>query len=404
MFLNSEIGRLRKVLLHRPCDALERLTPSNCHALLFDDILYSEKAAEEHRAFEDILRSRGVEILILGDLLEETVGNQTAREWLLKNLVKRLYGESSVGKDVYSALIELDPKELAKCLVAGITWKELGITPKGLSGMVNKETNFIIPPLPNHYFTRDSSCWIGGGVSINPMFWAARRGETLNVAAIYKFHPHFAQNNHNVWLDGSDEASETHSIEGGDVLVMSKDCILIGISERTTPQAIETLAKSLFASGDKKKVIAIEIPPQRTSMHLDTVMTMIDHETFCISIAHVEKSRSWSITPGDHPHQLVISENKDLFQTIAAELGLSKLRLISVGMDDSVSQEREQWTDGGNLLALAPGVVIAYECNKHTNKKLAQEGIEIIRLAGSELSRGRGGSRCMSCPLVREAI
>ena len=405
MMINSEIGKLRKVIVHRPRGALERLTPSNCHELLFDDVIFPEKAAEEHKVFEGILQENGSEILLLEDLLHETMENIEAREWVIRKLAKRLYGKgTAVHDDIINLLLKLSSKEISDCLIRGITCDELNFEPKGLTGMLLREDDFVIPPLPNSYFTRDTSCWVGRGVSINPMYWPARRGETLNIAAIYKFHPFFKNNDDfSIWYDGSEMEREYHPIEGGDVHVISKDCALVGISIRTTPQAIETLAKALFAKGDKKKIITIEIPKARSSMHLDTVMTMINYDTFCIGFADADSLRSWTITPGDLEDELVITKNKDPFQAIASEVGVSKLNLITLGGTKPV-QEREQWTDASNLLSIAPGVVIGYKCNVHTNKKLKSEGIEVLSLDGSELGRGRGGARCMSCPIERDSL
>ncbi len=403
MNINSEIGVLKKVLLHRPYKVLKQLTPSNCHGFLFDDVLNPEKAEEEHQYFENKLREHGVEVLLLKKLLAETLENPEAKMWMLKRIVRRLHRDTILGDDLLSLLLEIDVDLLTDYVMAGTTWKELGMKPTGLVGKILLPEDFALPPLPNHYFTRDTSCWIGGGVSINPMFWPARRHETLNVAVVYKFHPKFTSEKFETWYDGSEMKQEFHPIEGGDVLVVSKDCVLIGISERTSPQAIETIAKALFINGDKKKVIAIKIPKTRASMHLDTVMTMIDHDAFCIGFPDIDEIKCWSLESGDSDEKLVVIEEKNVFDAIARELGVKKLRLVSLG-GNQLSQEREQWTDASNLLAIAPGQVVGYDCNVNTNKNLQDAGIEVIAIPGSELGRGRGGARCMSCPLEREAL
>ncbi|MCK4608339.1 MAG: arginine deiminase [Gammaproteobacteria bacterium] len=402
MRIESEIGILRKVILHCPELALHRLTPDNCDELLFDDVLWPEKAFEEHCCFENILRSNGVEVYLLRQLLQETLENQEAKKWLLKYTLKRLYHQSDLGNKLYEYLFTMDAKQLAINLCGGLTWDELDMPNAKLLSEFLSRNDFVIPPLPNHYFTRDTSCWIGNGVSINPMYWPARRGETLNIAAIYKFHPMFTQENFNTWLDGSELKSEFHSIEGGDVLVLNQGCVLIGISERTNPQTIAALAHRLFEKGDKEKVIAIEIPKNRASMHLDTVLTMVDHNTFCTAFpCNIEDIVSWIITPGNNKAGLELHKAKDLRKTIAKELGGGKVSFLEIS-DNPVIQAREQWNDGSNLLTIAPGKVIGYECNIHANAALERAGIEVLTIPGEQLGRGRGGARCMSCPIERD--
>lgn len=402
MRINSEIGRLRKVIVHEAKLALERLTPQNCREYLFDDVLWVEKADEEHSFFQSVLREHGVEVFLLGDLLTETMGNPEARKWLLERAIKRLHYESVLSKELYSYLSELDAKTLAGYLLGGLTWGDMNIKPVGLADSILTATDFVIPPLPNHLFTRDTSCWIGQGVSINPMHWPVRRGETLNFAAIYKYHPLFKKADFEIWYDGSENQGELPSIEGGDVLVISEDCVAIGLSERTMPEAVEFLARKLFASGQKDKILAIEIPKDRASMHLDTVMTMVDHDTFCAAFP-CDTIRSWLVTPGDKEKELVITENEDVFKTLAAILGEKKLKIITPG-GDVFTEQREQWTDASNLLAISPGLVIGYDRNTETNAKLRNQGIELIEIPGSELGRGRGGPRCMSCPIERDPL
>ena len=389
-------------MVHKPDLSLERLTPTNCSDYLFDDVLWTEKAAEEHELFETILKKNGVEVYLLSNLLQETMLNRTARKWLLNKIIKRLHYDSTLGDDLYVFLSALDAESLARYLIGGLTWEEMKMESAGLVSQTLVPEDFVLPPLPNHLFTRDTSCWIGQGVSINPMHWPVRRGETINMSAIYKFHPMFSHADFDTWYDGTDVASELPSIEGGDVLVINSDCVLIGMGERTTPEAIEHLAKVLFEHEVKKQVIAIEIPKDRASMHLDTVMTMLDHDTFCVAFP-CDTIRSWSIVPGKQKNKLKVKFEKDVFKAVAKVLGEKTLKLITPG-GDVFAEQREQWTDASNLLAISPGVVIGYDRNVNTNEKLEKAGIKVIGIEGSELGRGRGGARCMSCPFEREDL
>lgn len=400
MLIDSEIGQLRKVILHQPDLSINRLTPQNCAEYLFDDVLWLDKAIEEHQVFQRVLKEHGVEVFLLQNLLQETVSITSAKKWLLDRLVQHLHHESSFAIELYDFLNHLSPKELTSHLIGGLTWGETGLLPLGFTSRTLEPNDFIISPLPNHLFTRDTSCWIGKGVTINPMHWKVRQNETLNFAAIYQFHPLFTQDSFETWYDGSDFSKDLPSIEGGDVLVLNSQTLAIGLSERTTAQAIEALAKKLFENHSKNQIIAIEIPKKRASMHLDTVMTMLDPQTFCLGI-DLTNLRSWTIRPGENAHDLVVEDNKNVFDTLAKALGNHSLRLITLGPDPFI-QAREQWTDASNLLAIKPGVVLGYDRNTHTNQKLKKAGIEVLPIPGSELGRGRGGSRCMSCPLERD--
>ena len=395
----SEIGKLNKVLLHRPGLELEALTPSTMERLLFDDIPFLKVAQQEHDRFAEVLRENGVEVVYYVQETAKALSTPKIQQSLIEDFLDlSLITSKGMRESLISYLMTFTPEEMVAKLIAGIKKNEVPSDEvHSLMDLIHDDYPYISDPMPNLYFTRDPGACVGDGINIHHMHTQERRRESLLLKYMYKYNRDFATEENKQWYD----LDQDHSIEGGDVLVLSKDMVAIGLSQRTTIAGIERFARNLLAKSSFKKVLVFDIPKTRAFMHLDTVFTMVDYDKFTIHPEIEGPLGVYEITMGAGG-ELKFNAMKDELQNILAmELGIPAVELIRCGGGDLLAAQREQWNDGSNTLCIAPGTVVTYERNYVSNELLDKKGVKVLSIPSAELSRGRGGPRCMSCPVNR---
>ncbi|RKT51947.1 arginine deiminase [Saccharothrix australiensis] len=394
--VDSEVGPLRTVLLHRPGAELKRLTPRNNDQLLFDGVPWVDRAQEEHDAFAEVLRGRGTEVLLLSDLLVAALHDDRARIAGIHSAVNERRLGIDLADALRSHLSTIGPEQLATALMTGMTFEELPAAEgASLVRKMHHPNDFAVDPLPNLLFTRDSSVWVGDRVAITSLALPARDRETALTDLIYAYHPRFRRT-------GRAYGAHSAPVEGGDVLLLAPGVLAIGVGERTTPAGAESFARSALSDGLAHTVLAVPITQERATMHLDTVCTMVDRDAVVMYPAVRDNLFAYPVRP-DGDGGVVVEDRAPFLEAAADAMGIDRLRVIDTGLDP-VTAEREQWDDGNNTLALGPGLVVAYERNVETNARLEDAGVEVLRISGSELGSGRGGPRCLSCPIDRAAL